>query len=82
MTYKAATRFADLTDNRHIYEAGDTFPRPGLSVSENRLAELAGSNNRSGHPLIKAVPEPQKRTTEPTKPVQKRRTARRKGDAE
>ena len=57
MIYRALVRFADLQDGKRIYEAGDTFPRPGFSVSEKRLTELAGSDNRAGHPLIAAEPE-------------------------
>lgn len=51
-------RFADLQDGNRVYEAGDTYPRPGFDVSDERLAELAGSDNRIGKPLIKAVGEP------------------------
>lgn len=65
MTYKVLTRFADLQDGKRIYEAGETFPRLGLHVSEERLAELAGSDNRIGHPLIAA--EPEKRPLNATK---------------
>lgn len=50
--YRAAVRFADLQDNKHIYEVGDEFPRPGLEVSEERIKELAGKNNKCGYPLI------------------------------
>lgn len=57
MTYKALIRFADLQDGGRIYEAGETFPRLGLSVSEERLAELAGRDNRMGYPLIAAESE-------------------------
>lgn len=56
MQYRAITRFADLQDGMRRYEAGDDFPRPGLAVSAARLAELAGSDNRAGYPLIEAVP--------------------------
>ncbi len=58
MSYRAAVRFADLQDGRYMYNAGDTFPRDGLTVTEARLAELAGSDNRAGYPLIMAVPDP------------------------
>ena len=58
--YKALTRFADLNDGNRIYEAGDIYPRPGFVVSYERLAELAGSDNRAGKPLIKAVEAPRK----------------------
>lgn len=60
MTYITVARFADLKDNNHIYEAGEQYPRPGFEVSEARLAELAGSGNRLGYPLIAAQPEPAK----------------------
>lgn len=69
MTYKVLTRFADLQDGKRIYEAGERFPRPGFSVSEERLTELAGSDNRAGHPLIAA--EPEKRPLNATKDVGK-----------
>ena len=85
--YKALTRFADLNDGNRIYEAGDIYPRPGFVVSDERLAELAGSDNRAGKPLIKAVEahteppraETKETLTEPVKPVQKSRRSRRKG---
>lgn len=53
--YVVIERFADLQDNNRIYEAGDSYPRPGFDVSAERLAELAGSDNRTGRPLIKRV---------------------------
>ena len=51
--YKALVRFADLQDGGHIYEAGSEFPRLGFVVSQERIEELAGSDNRMGYPLIK-----------------------------
>lgn len=54
MSYVVLTRFADLQDGNRIYEAGDNYPRLGFDVSPERLAELAGSDNRIGKPLIKA----------------------------
>lgn len=56
--YVVLTRFADLTDGKRIYEAGDVFPRPGLNVTPERLCELAGSDNRMGKPLIVDVDAP------------------------
>lgn len=55
MMYKVIKYFVDLQDSNHHYNAGDVFPRPGLSVTEERLAELAGSENKQGVPLIKLV---------------------------
>lgn len=55
MMYKVIKYFTDLHDNNFPYDVGDVFPRQGLSVTEGRLAELAGSNNKQGQPLIKKV---------------------------
>ena len=53
--YKVIAYFTDLQDNNHPYKEGDTFPRKGLEVKEERLAELSGSNNKQGKPLIEKV---------------------------
>lgn len=53
--YKVLKYFTDLQDNRHPYHEGDTFPRDGLNVSEARLEELSGSNNKQGRPLIEKI---------------------------
>lgn len=58
MIYRALMRFADLMDGGRIYEAGEQYPRPGLDVKEERIAELAGSDNRAGYPMIARVVEP------------------------
>lgn len=55
--YKVIKYFTDLHDNDYPYNVGDTFPRDGLTVSEGRLDELAGSNNKQGTPLIKKARE-------------------------
>lgn len=47
--------FADLQDNNHAYSVGDKFPHGNAQPSEKRIAELAGSDNKRGMPLIKAV---------------------------
>ena len=55
--YKVIAYFTDLQDNNHVYNVGDTFPRAGLNVTEDRLAELSGSNNKQGKPLIEKAEE-------------------------
>ena len=60
MSYRVISRFADLADGKYLYNAGDVFPREGFSVSQKRLEELAGSDNRAGRPLIERIPEPEK----------------------
>lgn len=84
--YKALTRFADMQDAGRIYEAGDTYPRPGFEVTEQRLAELAGSDNRARRPLIQAAEtpvepakdKPKEIPTEAQKPAQRARRGRKK----
>ena len=53
--YKVLAYFTDLQDNGHPYNEGDTFPRFGLTVTENRLKELSTTNNRRGIQLIQFV---------------------------
>ena len=53
--YKVIEYFTDWQDNNRPYSEGDTFPRKGLSVTDERLKELSGSNNKRGMPLIKKV---------------------------
>lgn len=67
MMYKVIKFFTDLHDNNYPYGVGDIYPRQGLTVTEARIAELAGSNNKQGQPLIELVEEaPAKKTTKKT----------------
>lgn len=70
--YKVIKFFVDLQDNNHPYNVGEVFPRSGADVTEGRLAELAGSDNKQGQPLIKKVKEaPKKAATKAKKPAEK-----------
>lgn len=62
--YKVIKFFTDLQDNNYPYEVGATYPRKGLSVTEERIAELSGSNNRQRTALIKEVSEPKQESKE------------------
>lgn len=61
--YKVIKAFHDLQDVKKTksgeiyfeYRVGDTYPRKGLSPSEDRIAELAGDENKQGTPLIELV---------------------------
>jgi hypothetical protein len=64
--YKVIKYFCDLQDKNHEYNVGDTFPRKGLDVSAERLAELSGSNNKQGVPLIELAKEPAKKPAKKT----------------
>lgn len=67
MMYKVIKHFTDLHDNGYPYSVGDIYPRKGMTATEGRIAELAGSNNKQGQPLIELVEEaPAKKTTKKT----------------
>lgn len=55
--YEVIHFFTDLQDFSHPYNVGDIFPRNGLRVSEERLKELSGSNNKQQKPLIRKIKE-------------------------
>lgn len=50
--YKVIKAFTDLQDGNHIYFSGEPYPRKGYAPGEDRIAELAGSKNKLGYPLI------------------------------
>lgn len=68
--YKVIKFFVDLQDNNHSYNEGDIYPRNGLEVSNERIAELTGSDNKQGEPLIVEIadkaPEKAKRKAKKT----------------
>lgn len=74
--YKAIVKFADRQDGGRVYQIGDTFPRSGLEVSEDRFEELATAQNVRGFPLIEKIIE------EEQKPVEKPKRGRRKVKAD
>ena len=80
--YKVIRYFEDIQDEMHPYNIGDIFPRDGMSVSDDRLAELSTDRNLQRTPLIEYVPEPiVENAMEPkSEPVKKAR--RRKKDAD
>lgn len=63
--YKVIKQFHDLQDVTktkngnvyHEYNVGDEYPRKGLKVSEERLKELSGKDNKRGTPLIEEAKE-------------------------
>lgn len=71
MSYKVIKFFHDLQDTVktkggeicHAYNVGDTYPREGYKPSADRIAELAGSDNKQGIPLIE-LQEDSKETSE------------------
>jgi len=70
--YRVIKAFADLQDKEHVYHTGDLFPRDGLTVSADRINELATARNKRGMPLIEAikdVPEPTE-DEQPPEPIE------------
>lgn len=67
--YKAIEYFVDLQDNSYKYQPGDIFPRKGLEVSKERLAELSTANNRRGRAMIELVNDMPKPIIDTPKPV-------------
>lgn len=55
--YKAIEHFKDLKDDGFVYEVGDRYPRKGKRVSKARIAELSGSDNKRGRPVIAEIEE-------------------------
>ena len=62
MPYKVIEYFEDLQDNGRPYNVGDVFPVDGNTVTTERIAELASTQNRRRIPLIEEVVEKPKRT--------------------
>ena len=62
MAYKVIEYFEDLQDNGRPYNVGDVFPVDGNTVTAERIAELASTQNRRRIPLIEEIKENPKRT--------------------
>ena len=67
----AAIDFVDLQDNNYLYHAGDTFPRNGKEVDAGRVAELSGSDNAMGRPIIVEKVDKREKPKAAEKPVEK-----------
>lgn len=52
--YKVLHPFTDK-ENKHVYHVGDVFPVGKRKISDDRIAELTGSSNALGKPLIYEV---------------------------
>ena len=53
--YKVLKAFTDLQDNNRVYHTGEIYPAKGVKVSDARIKELSGSENKIGCPLIAIV---------------------------
>lgn len=50
--YIALGYFTDNLDNGHAYNVGDEYPRQGYEPSEERIQQLASSDNVRRRPVI------------------------------
>ena len=80
--YKVIRYFEDIQDAMHPYNIGDVFPREGMSVSADRLAELSTDRNLQRTPLIESVPEPIVENAVEPEPEPVKKARRRKKDAD
>lgn len=64
--YRVVKDFTDRID-KHIYRVGDVYPRAGVAVSDERVAELTSRENMRGEVLIEAVDVPQKAKIQPVR---------------
>lgn len=55
MEYRVISAFNDILDSGFLYSVGDAYPRKGAQTTDERIAELSGSNNKQHKPLIEAV---------------------------
>ena len=56
MKYIVIHSFKDLQDDNYIYQVGDFYPRKDIKdISDDRIQELSGVNNKIGKSLIKAI---------------------------
>lgn len=81
MSYRVVKAFYDLQDEAHPYEVGQEFPRPGKTVSDARIEELAGTKNRQRTPLIERVADPEPVSDSDTQPKPKRTRKKKAVDA-
>lgn len=63
--YKVLKAFTDDMDGRHVYNAGDAYPRTGGSEpTEERITYLSGNKNKFGCPLIQEMGKVKRKKTE------------------
>lgn len=55
MAYRVIVPFFDLQDGDHAYSIGDSFPRKGKAVSEERIAYLMSNKTKHRRPVIEKV---------------------------
>ena len=62
--FQAIEYFTDNLDKGYAYNVGDVYPREGYTPTEERIEELAGTDNARRRPVIEAVTETVAEVTE------------------
>lgn len=78
MVYIVTRNIIDTKDNNRFYEEGDTFPRKGFEVSQDRLKELVGKGVLSAKGEKTPAPAPTEEVApaeETEKPLEKLKVA-------
>lgn len=78
--YVAIKRFSDLTDDDHIYDTGDVYPRDGFEPSRERIIELATSKNKLETPLITYIEDEENDKVEDEMQTPKKTTKKAKSE--
>lgn len=55
MKYRVKEYFTDSEDGKYAYNVGASFPREGVTVTSERIKELASTKNKRGKVLIELV---------------------------
>lgn len=55
--YRVIVAFNDRLDGGYLYTVGAAYPREGMLATDNRIAELLGSDNLQHKPLIEEIKE-------------------------
>lgn len=82
MKYRVIKMFTDLKDNNYEYNIGDFYPRQGYEPEKERIAELSGSRNRQGTPLIEPIEEAAENAAEDIEEDKPKKRTRHKTDEE
>ena len=78
--YKVIRYLRDAQDNRRAYNVGDTFPREGMTVSQERINDLVNGNNFQQVPLIAYVPDKDAKKEEKPKETTKKESVKESSD--
>ena len=65
MSFKVIKEFIDRYDSNHRYKVGDSYPRSGVELDEDRASSLASASNRMKVPFLEEIKPKAKPKTKP-----------------